>query len=202
MRGDRYGRCVRWDELFADIESQLEQELDAERLDLAAEEERLRLGRLTVRDRLEAMAHGDESVKLMLADGETVELRIDSTGRDWVAGETRIGGGVRALVVPTAAVIAVLPTGDQLERGLRAPAAPPGPDLAARLGLAFVLRDLCRRRIVVDLRTPAGAHHGTIDRVGRDHLDLAEHEAGEPRRQRVVRRVRVVPFTAILSVHA
>jgi hypothetical protein len=193
---------VRWDELFADIESQLEQELDAERLDLAAEEERLRLGRLTLRDRLEAMAHAHDTVALMLADGESVEARIDSTGRDWIAGESRVGGGVRALVVPTSAVIAVLPTGDQLERGLRAPGSAPVSDLAARLGLAFVLRDLCRRRIVVDLRTVVGTHHGTIDRVGRDHLDLAEHELGEPRRQRVVRRVRVVPFAAILSVHA
>src|SRR6478735_7618799 len=112
---DRYGRHVRWDELFADIESQLEQELDAERLDLAAEEERLRLGRLTLRDRLEAMAQARDTVKVMLADAETIELRIDSTGRDWIAGETRVGEGVRAIVVPTAAVVAVLPTGDQLE---------------------------------------------------------------------------------------
>ena len=42
---------MRWDNLFDDLESQLEQELDAEDIDLLAEEERLRLGRLGLRDR-------------------------------------------------------------------------------------------------------------------------------------------------------
>jgi len=46
---------MRWDSLFDDLESQLEQELGAEEGDLLAEEERLRLGRLTLRDRLVAM---------------------------------------------------------------------------------------------------------------------------------------------------
>ncbi len=43
---------MRWDNLFDDLESQLEQELGAEDVDLLAEEERLRLGRLALRDRL------------------------------------------------------------------------------------------------------------------------------------------------------
>ncbi|MDI1335854.1 MAG: hypothetical protein PSU94_06675, partial [Lacunisphaera sp.] len=47
---------MRWEHLFDDLESQLEQELTAEELDLEGEEERLRLGRLSVRDRLVALA--------------------------------------------------------------------------------------------------------------------------------------------------
>ncbi|AYF97155.1 hypothetical protein [Protaetiibacter intestinalis] len=191
---------MRWDELFADIEGQLEQELDASRLDLVAEEERLRLGRLGLRDRLVAMSRGGDGVRVTLDGGEQLELRIDSAGRDWVAGEFRSGELRRAVVVPLAAIVAVLPVGDQLERGLRAPAAEPASDLAGRLGLAFVLRDLCRRRAPVELTSTDGSHHGTIDRVGRDHLDLAEHEAGDPRRERLVRRIRIVPLTAIRSV--
>jgi len=46
---------MRWDNLFDDLESQLELELGAEDLDLVAEEERLRLGRLALRDRLVAL---------------------------------------------------------------------------------------------------------------------------------------------------
>ena len=45
---------MRWDKLFDDLESQLEREITAEELDLDAEEERLRLGRLSVRERLVA----------------------------------------------------------------------------------------------------------------------------------------------------
>ena len=48
---------MRWDNLFDDLESQLEQELTAEEVDLQAEEERLRLARLGIRDRLRSLAH-------------------------------------------------------------------------------------------------------------------------------------------------
>jgi hypothetical protein len=46
---------MRWDNLFDDLESQLEQELSAEEIDLQAEEERLRLARLGIRDRLRSL---------------------------------------------------------------------------------------------------------------------------------------------------
>jgi len=192
--------AVRWDELFADIESQLEQELDTEARLFAAEEERLRLARLGLRDRMIALARGAHPLALVLLDGETVTLRLETVGRDWVAGETELGTVSRAVVVPLQAVAAVLPRRDQL--GLQLPGPDAVPDLGARLGIGFVLRDLCRRRVGVELRTRAGVVNGTIDRVGRDHLDLAEHDAGEARRDRVVRRIRLVPFDAILRVTA
>lgn len=40
---------MRWEHLFDDLETQLERELTAEELDLEVEEERLRLGRLSLR---------------------------------------------------------------------------------------------------------------------------------------------------------
>lgn len=191
---------MRWDELFADIEGQLEYELDAERLDLEAEEERLRLGRLTLRDRLLAMSHGGRSIRIVLEEGETLRMRVDSAGRDWVAGTLESGAAAGSILVPLPAIAAVLPDGDQLERGLRPGSREPGAELAARLGLSFVLRDLCRRRTPVELQTAIGSCHGTIDRVGRDHLDLAEHEPGAPRRSAAVRRIRLVPFDRLWCV--
>ena len=193
---------MRWDELFADLEGRLEHELDVERQELAAEEERLRLGRIGLRERITTMARGGAQLGFVLADGESLSVRVESAGRDWVAGEITVGVARHAVVVPVTAIVGVTPERDQLELGLRPAPSEALPDLSGRLGLAFVLRDLCRRRAGVEVRTRAGSITGTIDRVARDHLDLAEHEPGQPRRDRVVRRIRLVPFDAILRVRA
>lgn len=196
---------MRWDHLFDDLESQLEQELGAEEGDLLAEEERLWIGRLTMRDRVIAMTrHGDgipEQLRLALRDGSAVTVAVGSIGRDWVVGEL-IGARRGSCVVPLPAIAAILPTPEQLARSVLAvPAVEPAVSLSARLGLAFVLRDLCRRRAAVDLSTASGERlHGTIDRVGRDHLDVAEHEPGVPRRAAAVDRIRILPFDEVLMV--
>jgi hypothetical protein len=187
---------VRWDDLFADLEGQLEQELGAEDLDLAAEEERLRLGRLSLRDRIAALT--GEELGVELRDGTRMPIRVETIGRDWISGTTA-GGRPRACIVPLEAIGAVLPPSDRVRGSLAVPTEHPDA-LSRRLGLAFVLRDLCRRRSAVDLVTGSRALHGTIDRVGRDHLDLAEHDPGEQRRPGAVRGVRIVPFAQVLAI--
>ncbi|MBI5161645.1 MAG: hypothetical protein HY996_09575 [Micrococcales bacterium] len=196
---------MRWDRLFDDLEGQLEQELGAEQVDLIAEEERLRVGRLAFRDRLVAMSGSSSSrreLDLVLRDGTPVRIRVASSGRDWIAGDLE-GGRVRAsCIVPLDAIAAAAPAGDQLAAGLAVdPLGAPAPgDLGARLGLALVLRDLCRRRAAVDLVCGWAVLHGTLDRVGRDHVDLAEHDPGVARREVAVRRIRLVPFAQLLSI--
>lgn len=194
---------MRWDRLFDDLEGQLDQELQAEETDLVAEEERLRLGRLALRDRLAALAAADvrpdAPLRLELRGGRRAALGALTVGRDWLAGP-RVGDGGegRSVVIPLASVAAALPTPSQLATGLGAePAGEAALELSARLGLAFVLRDLARRRAPVAITGPAGDVHGTIDRVARDHLDLAEHPRGEPRRASAITGVRLVPFAAI-----
>lgn len=193
---------MRWDDLFADLESRLEHELDLEQQELAAEEERLRVGRIGLRERVVAMGRAGTAVGLVLVDGETLALRLGSAGRDWIAGEVEAGSIRQAVIVPLGAIAGVVPEHGQLELGLRPSAGAALPDISGRLGFAFVLRDVCRRRTGVELRTRAGTVTGTIDRVARDHLDLAEHEPGVARRDRVVRRIRLVPFDAIVRVRA
>jgi hypothetical protein len=192
---------MRWDHLFDDLESQLEHGLGAEELDVLAEEERLRLGRLALRDRLRAIMPG--TIRLVLTDGTRLALSLGAVGRDWIAGEEvrETGAGV-SCVVPTASIAACFLDPAQTVASLAQDAAGTSPvgSLAARLGIAFVLRDLCRRRAALRISTAAEHLHGTIDRVGRDHIDLAEHDPGVARRDRDVRALRIVPVGQIVLV--
>ena len=186
---------MRWDELFADLEGQLEDGIGAEEREQEVEEERLRLGRLGLRDRIAAIATGRDALRMRLVDGSALDLVPGTLGRDWVSGD--VAGTAAQAVLPLAAVAALLPTPVQLERSM---VAVPGGALTERLGLPFVLRDLARRRRVVRLVTRSGVLAGTLDRVGRDHLDLAVHPADGWRRASDVARVEVVALGEVLLV--
>lgn len=196
---------MRWDLLFDDLESQLDQEQRDEERALALEEERLRLGRLTLRDRINALSRAAvdgpaASVRIELRGGDELALRPLAFGRDWMSatvhGADRDAG---QCIVPLAAIAAVLPTRGQVVPSLE-PASESATRLSERIGLPFVLRDLCRRRTPVHLTTDGGRVHGTFDRVARDHLDLALHEPGSARRDREVRGIRIVPMDRIVLV--
>ena len=121
-----------------------------------------------------------------------------TVGRDWLAGDVEgVPGGDQA-IMPFSAVDALLMSPEQALLSLE-PVVERS-ELAARLGIAFLLRDLCRRRAVVTVRTLAGDATGTIDRVGRDHLDLAEHDRDRVRRASEVQQVRVIPIDGVLLV--
>ncbi|WP_173921939.1 hypothetical protein [Agromyces sp. Marseille-P2726] len=196
---------MRWDLLFDDLESQLDQEQRDEERALAIEEERLRLGRLTLRERLTAMARSGvddpgESIRLELRGGHTVDVRPLAFGRDWMSA-AHVGSARRdaQVIVPLHAIAAILPRAGQLDPSL-APLPESSPRLTDRIGLPFVLRDLCRRRTPVHLTTADGRVHGTLDRVARDHVDLALHEPGLPRRRSDVHGYRIVPLGQVLLV--
>lgn len=191
---------MRFDRLFDDLEGQLDHELGAEAVDLEAEEERLRLGRMSVRDRLRALAERQaDPVRIVLRGGDTISLQVASVGRDWVSGRLDLGERRDALL-PIASVASLVLGRRQLPSSV--PTGEPDGDrsLSAKLTLSFVLRDLCRRRRTVDLRCDGFQVTGTIDRVGRDHLDLAVHAVGEPRRERSVAQWRIVPFEQLVLV--
>jgi hypothetical protein len=197
---------MRWDNLFDDLESQLEQELTAEEVDLQAEEERLRLARLGIRDRLRslhaAVGVGERMLRLNLADGSRVSVDPATFGRDWLAGELVEESGRRPqCVVSLDAITGVALSRAQVIQSLDNSGGEESPGaLSARLGFQFVLRDLCRRRQAVDLWLRDCRMHGTIDRVGRDHLDLAVHEADHPRRESEVIEYRIVRLGQLMLV--
>ena len=76
----------------------------------------------------------------------------------------------------------------------------PGP-VVRRYPLALALRELARRRdpVKVDLGDGTSVD-GTIEAVGSDYLELAEHDPGEARRRAAVRARRFVGFAAIVAV--
>jgi hypothetical protein len=195
---------MRWANLFDDLESQLEHELGAEEVDLRGEEERLRLGRLSMRDRLislhAASAGQDYSLRIE-AGGLRLRLRPTGFGRDWLSGDLVDDSPQgRSVVLPLGAVGSVALDREQIAASLTGTSGGSDAALSARLGLPFVLRDLCRRRCAVELVLTGGPLHGTIDRVGRDHCDLAVHEAGAVRREAAVSHYRIVPFDQLLLV--
>ncbi|CAH0135328.1 hypothetical protein [Microbacterium sp. Bi121] len=186
---------MHWDRLFEDLEGQLAAEWEAEKAALDAESERLRISKLTLLQRLRLMQRSDAPFAVRLADGERQTGRLRAVGADWIAIQTQ--DAPAALIVPIAAVAgvethhgAILETLEDVEI--------PNDGMRSRMTMGFLLRDFARRRLAVRLALTDGERlHGTIDRAGDDHLDLAMHDPGEPRLSTVVRGFRIVPFTAV-----
>lgn len=185
---------VEWEHLFDDLEGQLAAEWESERAALDAESERLRISRLTLHDRLRAMSAHDTRMVLELAGGERWDAVLRVVGADWIG--VSAGGDSRLRLAPLSAIASVAVDHGTL-LGSLAPDVPDG-GLRGRMTLGFVLRDLARRRVPVTIGSAsADPQHGTIDRAGADHLDLALHDPHEARRARSVRGFRSIPFSAL-----
>ncbi len=180
---------MRWEGLFADLEGQLAAELRRERDDEVAERTRRERALVTLTARL-AAALGTP-LRLALVGERQVEGELADLGEDWVL--LRAGDGHEVLV-PLARVVTL--------RSLAPQSAPARS--ARRFGLGYALRALSRDRATVVLTLTGGGPRllGTIDAVGADHLDLAEHLEGLPRRRENVRAVATVPFAAVVTVES
>jgi hypothetical protein len=182
---------VRWEELFHDLEGQLEA-ADARELAVeVADRTRREAARLRLVDRLRAST--GQQLRLQVQGVGTLLGRLAGVGSQWVlvAGEQD-----RETLVPLHAVISVSGLGDGAVD-------PSGRDqVFARLGLGSALRGIARDRVVVTARLVDGsAVSGTVDRVGADYLELAEQRGiGEAVRDRSPRGVLSVPFPALAAL--
>lgn len=191
---------MHWDRLFDDLEDQLAAEWEAERAALDAESERLRISKLTMRRRLHLLQHTDAPVTLRLSDGARHAGRLRAVGADWIAAQTV--DDPSALILPLGTVTAVETHHGAILETLDDVAAP-SDGMRERMTLGFLLRDFARRRLPLRMALDDGETvHGTIDRAGEDHLDLAVHDAGEARLPRAVRAFRIVPLRALLWLRA
>ena len=195
---------MHWDRLFEDLEGQLASEWESERAALDAESERLRISRPELRARLRMLCSSSASATIDLPGGHRIRARLHALGADWVAASLAEAEGTSSTrttqMIPLAAI-----RGLSVDHGLLLAsledAVDATPVLRERMSLGFVLRDLARRRVPVTLTTIDRLDlHGTVDRAGADHLDLALHDRGEARRASAVREFRIVPFAALASV--
>ena len=70
-----------------------------------------------------------------------------------------------------------------------------------RYQFALALRELARRREPVRVELADGTStDGTIEAVGNDYLEIAEHDLGEARRRQAVRARRFAGFAAVVAV--
>lgn len=179
----RYRGRVRWLDLFADLEAQLLAEQRRELHAEVADRTRRERAEVTVLDRV-ARSVG-KPVTVVTGAGP-VRGTLEDLGKDWVLLQEQ---GRHAALVPLPAVTAIvgLAVRSDDDRGM-----------GRRFGLGVALRAIARDRAAVAIHDIAGGlATGTIDRVGADHLDLAEHPADAMRRTTALTGHRVVPFAAI-----
>lgn len=192
---------MRWNRFFEDLEHELDSELEVQQASVDGEAERLRVSRLELRTRFLALSGSD--VMLELSGGSLLIGRVVAVGADWI-GLIREPGG--AALVPLRSIHAIRIGREAMLASVgagagRDSAKPARTSLSERQTFGYVLRDLARRRIAVVLQqNDERALAGTIDRVGADHLDLALHDRGAPRREAEVSGYRIVPLAAVAWV--
>lgn len=176
--------AARFDELLAGIAAEAEA-ADIAALDAdIAEVERAARAEARFLDRLRA----HRTLALDVSGVGVVSGLVATVGRDVVVLAASDGDWA----VPAWAIVGALGLGQEAQ-----PAATP----SERLGMASVARAWARQRSVVRvMRIGAVPLDGTIDAAGADHVDLAEHDPGEPRRSESVRRRVAIPLAAIAAI--
>jgi hypothetical protein len=155
---------MRWEELFADLEARFAaaaaDELNAE----VADRIRSEAARVGAAERL-AVAVGS-TVRVVALGGASASGTVRRSGPDWLLLAESYGADVLVLLSAVAAVTGV-------PRGVARPGG--GGAVGARLGLGSALRAIARDRLPVVLDLVDGTTSGgTVERVGRDHLELTD----------------------------
>ncbi|CCQ45544.1 putative uncharacterized protein [Pseudarthrobacter siccitolerans] len=181
---------MRWDALFNDLESQF---TEADRLALDAEiNERARaeMVGLELADRLRAVLGCRLTV--FLSSGESFSGTLMYAGADALV----LNEEQHQVLVPYAAAARYVGLGRLSVMETSA--------VRSRLGLSHALRSMARDRaelsVLVGSASGSVRLGGVIDRVGKDHLDLAVLPRGEARRNHQVSQVATIPFTALGAI--
>lgn len=176
---------MRWDALFDDLEGQL---AEAARREWEAEvADRTRKERAEVRWDERAAASIGCTLAVMTGAGRVTGVLRD-VGRDWLLIDLVDD---RPAIVPTRSVLSV---SGLLARSESHPA-------RRKFALGVALRAVSRDRLPVAVHDQrGGVVVGTLDLVGMDYLEIAEHPADTVRRDEAITGRRVIPFDAVASI--
>lgn len=184
---------MRWDALFGDMEAQLASErllgLESE----ISERARVELAGIDVSDRLRGAI--GQKIDVKLRSGTQVSGTLSHVGCESLV----LDEGLHQWLVPVAAASMYQGLGRQARSGQST--------ASLRLGLASALRMLARDRaeLAVHLLESARGEatmRGVIDRVGKDHFDLAVTLPGEVRRSGKVVSVATIPFQSLAALRS
>lgn len=181
---------MRWNDLFTDLEAQLRfGQWEAVEQD-AAELTRGMWAELTLMDRLRGVL--EQQIRMILADGRLQALKVQAIGPAWVGGTDETS----SLIVLRDAIVSI-------ESDLSRAVVPSRP-LQAGPSVLAIYRALARRREPIQVVSKRGVvlAEGTIDRVGKDHIDVALHARDEFRRASALRGERIIPTDVIQLVRA
>ena len=195
---------MRWERLFDDLEAQLSADVTRELVAEVADRTRRERALVGMHERFAAAA--DRAVvEIRVAGVGLLRGLVTGSGPDWVLLDHRVEAAVsvvpatgsgsarvdRPMLVPTHAIRSVTGLGGAEQTGA----------VAKGFGLGSALRAVSRDRAVVDVIDADGAVvTGTIDSVGQDYLEVAEHSADLPRRAENVLAVRAIPFAGVAMV--
>lgn len=176
---------MRWEDLFADLEQQWDALAEGDRQAEIAERTRAEFAQVDLADRL----RGSEGrpVRLRTRAGQELAGDLSRVGADFVL----LSLPRQECVLPFSALTTVQGLGPE---SVSAEVAGP---VRTRLGLGSVLRRIAADRSPVTLVTSAGMLSGTVQRVGSDFLELAEHAPDDGVRATHARRPSLVPFSAV-----
>lgn len=183
---------MRWEQLFAELDAAFDAEEAAAEQASAGSRARAETGAVRWVDRLRgAVGH---PVRVVCRGAGAVTGRLADVGVDWLL---LVDDRGQEVLVAAGAVRVV--------GGLGAATAVPddGGAVARSWDLRRAVRGLARDRAAVQVRLDDGTVlTGTVDRVGADFLELAEHHPDQPRRRGAVRSVQVVVLDALAAVVA
>ncbi len=181
---------MRWQQLFADLEAQFDEVEAAAELAESASRARSELGSVTLAARLGGSVGAAVRVRCRGA-GQVAGVLVE-LGPDWllVADERGAERVVALQAVTSTTGLGRLTSPDEDDGRPR-----------VRFDLRLVVRAMARDRSAVTVTTDDGVVlTGTVDRVGADFVEVAEHPVGEPRRASAVRAVHTVALAALAVV--
>lgn len=175
---------MRWAGLFDDLEGQWLAEERRERDAEVADRTRAERAKIPLVERYAASRGA--TLTVTVRTGDVLMARLIDLGSDWLLLQDDAG---HDLLVTAGSVVAVTGLSERSEPATT----------ARRFGIGYALRGLSRDRATVIMADASGARvTGTIDGVGQDWCDIAEHPVDEPRRSGHVRARRTIPVQSLV----